>query len=132
MTSQHEGAGSVNPAANPASSTSGAGTYLETIPNASVRAASIHNAELGDENDAENISYRVYGIPGYDLGWEDNMEKKGLVHTVLSMDPLEVDNSLAELENQRKFSTKTFTECLRGRLGAEFGSKEDSVRVLYT
>lgn len=119
MAPQHEEADFVAP------STSGAGTFLKTTPNASVRAASIHNTELGDENDAENISYRVYGDLGRDWPWEDIMERKGLVRTVLSMDPLAVDHSLEELENQRKFSTKTLTECLWGRPGAGYGEGED-------
>jgi hypothetical protein len=89
-----------------------------------VRAASIHNTELGDENDAENISYRVYGDLGRDWPWEDIMERKGLVRTVLSMNPLAVDHSLEELENQRKFSTKILTECLWGRPGAGYGDGE--------
>ena len=130
MAPQYQEAGSVNPAA-------GAGTYLKTTPNTSVRAASIHNAEQGDENDAENISYTVYGNlddppswGDYHLGWEDYTERKGLVRTILSKNALEMDDSLAELENQRKISTKIFTECLRGR-PAEFGSRKYSVKVLY-
>jgi hypothetical protein len=135
MAPQHEEAGSVNHAANPAPSTSGAGTYLKATPNASVRAASIHNAELGAENNAENISYWVYG----DWGRKFYKERKELLRTILSMNTVEVDLFLAELQNQGKFSTTIFTECLRACLGvAKFSRKEDlgrvepsSVRVLY-
>jgi hypothetical protein len=141
MAPQHEKADFVNPAANPAAnpapSTSGASTFLKTTPNASVPAASIHNTELGDENDAKNIPYRVYGDLGRDCPWEDIMERKGLVRTILSMKPLAAGDSLEkleELEKQRKFSTKILTECLWGLGG---GSRCDpsrepsSVRLLY-
>jgi hypothetical protein len=126
MTPQHEGEGSVNPAANLASSTAGSGTSLKMTPNAFVRAASIHNAELGGGNDDKKISYRVYG--DYDLGWEDNMEKKELVRTILSMKVSEVKDFLAVLEKQREPTIKTFTECLRG---LPPNSATGNVRVLY-
>jgi hypothetical protein len=32
---------------------------------------------------SSGMKMRVYGIPGCDLGWEDIMEKKGLVHSLV-------------------------------------------------
>jgi hypothetical protein len=116
MTPQHKGEGSVNPISNPASSTSGAGICLKMTPNASVRAASIH------ENDDSNVPYRVYG--SYDLGWEDITERKGLVSTILSMKTSEVEEFL---EQQSVPPIKTFTECLSGLLQDPGGN----VIVLY-
>ena len=118
MTPQHKGEGSVNPISNPASSTSGAGICLKMTPNASVRAASIH------ENDDSNVPYRVYTIQSYNLCWEDIIERKGLVSTILSMKTSEVEEFL---EQQSEPPIKTFTECLSGLLQDPGGN----VIVLY-
>jgi len=137
MAEQHEGGGSLNSVANPAPSAS------------SVRAAAIRNSELGDENDAEHISYTFYGghnqalsvnvESSYDSDCGDYMEKKEHVYTILCKEISEVDHYLAELEKLGKLRTKTFTECLRSRLGPELNSQKDPgyvddprrVRVLY-
>jgi hypothetical protein len=91
--------------------------------------ALMHDTEPGDKNHPKIISYGIYGGPG----WEGGMERKEDC-TILDINMLERDKSLTKLENQRKFSTMTFAECLWGRLRAsrseeDSGSEEDPERA---